>query len=109
MGTEDIAFDRLGQIDTLANRLERQRLDHELAAVMKDVVADSRRSSPTERRGVLPERPAAAPAPAGTGWREPPPLRLPPGQDLIERMVNAALPHGPGHRRKPDDEPPKAA
>ena len=33
--------------------------------------------------------------PAGRGgWVEPAPLALPAGQDLIERMANAALPHG---------------
>ena len=29
-----------------------------------------------------------------SGWAEPKPTGLPPGQDLIEGMVNAALPHG---------------
>jgi hypothetical protein len=72
---------------------------------MRDVVADSRRSAPNDRRGVLPSTPTAsqpASGPAGSGWRDQAPLTLPPGQALIERMVNAALPHGPGHRRKPD-------
>jgi hypothetical protein len=33
-------------------------------------------------------------APLARGWAEPPPLALPAGQDAIERMTNAALPHG---------------
>jgi hypothetical protein len=81
--------------------------DVALEIAVQGLVADARRSSPIDRPGVLP--PTSAPAPGGYGWRSEIPLSLPPGQDLIERMVNAALPPGPGHRRKPDDEPPKAA
>jgi hypothetical protein len=36
----------------------------------------------------------------GRGWVDPGPLELPPGQDAIERLVNAALPHGPGSKAK---------
>jgi len=36
----------------------------------------------------------------GTGWIEPAPLSPPPGQDVIERMVNAALPHSPKAKEK---------
>jgi hypothetical protein len=35
----------------------------------------------------------------GTGWQDEIPLREPPGQDLIERLTNTALPHGPLHGR----------
>ena len=34
------------------------------------------------------------------GWADEVPLRLTPGQDVIERLVNAELPHGPEHGRK---------
>jgi hypothetical protein len=43
-----------------------------------------------------------APQPSSTpGWVEPTPLGPPPGIDLIDRGVNAALPHGPEWGKKP--------
>jgi hypothetical protein len=109
MSTENIAFARLGQIETLEEHAKRQREDRALCTVMADVVADARRSAPHDRPGFVP--PAAAPG-RGNGWRTAPALEMPGGeatQRLIERLCNALLPHGPAHGRKPDDEPPKAA
>jgi hypothetical protein len=56
--------------------------------------ADARRSNPNA------VQPVAKVGPKGTGWVDPRPLALPPGQRPIERLVNAALPHGPEHGRK---------
>jgi hypothetical protein len=109
MSTENVAFARLGQIETLEEHAKRQREDRALRAVMADVVADARRSAPFDRPGFVP--PAAAPG-RGNGWRTAPALEMPGGdrtQRLIEQLCNALLPHGPAHGRKPDDEPPKAA
>jgi hypothetical protein len=41
-----------------------------------------------------------------TGWRDPGPLSVPTGQDVIERLVNAALPHSSESplRKKPGEE-----
>ena len=40
--------------------------------------------------------PQVVTAGSGRGWQEEKPLAAPPGQDAIERLVNAALPHGAG-------------
>jgi hypothetical protein len=96
--TSNLAFDRLGAIEMLEERIKRERQDRELRAAMVGVIEDARRSSPIERRGILPP---ASSAPAG---RAPEPterrLEMPPGQDLIERLVNAYQPHGPAHGGK---------
>jgi hypothetical protein len=39
---------------------------------------------------------------AGRGWAEPRPITSPPGQEAIERLVNAALPHGPQFKSAAD-------
>jgi hypothetical protein len=61
---------------------------------------------PTGRPGMIPssQQPSdvRAPQPSSTpGWVEPTPLGPPPGIDLIDRGVNAALPHGPEWGKKP--------
>jgi hypothetical protein len=38
----------------------------------------------------------------GRGWAEPRPITSPPGQEAIERLVNAALPHGPQFKSAAD-------
>jgi hypothetical protein len=98
--TSNLAFDRLGAIEMLEERIKRERQDRELRAVMRDVVADARRSSPIERRGVLPP---SSSAPAASPPREPTerPLEMPGGaatQRLIEQMCDAMLPHGRPNR-----------
>jgi len=93
MSTENVAFMRLGQIETGAQRLEREHRDLELRAAMVGVIADARRSAPLDRPGFAP----AAPATPGNGWRTAPPLEMPGGvtsQRIIEQMCDAML--GPG-------------
>jgi hypothetical protein len=56
--------------------------------------------APTSAQGMIPSshQPVSggrASAGDGTGYVEPRPLSPPPGIDLIDRAVNAALPHGP--------------
>jgi hypothetical protein len=34
-----------------------------------------------------------------TGWQKERPLELPPGQDIIQRLCDQALPHGPGFKK----------
>jgi hypothetical protein len=63
--------------------------------MLRDIVHDNR--APTGRPGMIPQQSdARAPVPSPTpGWVDPTPLRPPPGIELIDRAVNAALPHGP--------------
>jgi hypothetical protein len=94
MSTENVAFMRLGQIETGAQRLERERRDLELRAAMVGVIADARRSAPLDRPGFAP--PAQAPG-SRNGWRTAPPLEMPGGdrsQRIIEQLCDAML--GPG-------------
>src|ERR1700747_781227 len=55
---------------------------------MFDVMRDARRSNPNAL--AVPEKAV----PQGSGWQPQRPLEMPPGQRLIEGLVNAALPHG---------------
>jgi hypothetical protein len=41
---------------------------------------------------------------ARKGWAPERPLELPPGQDVIERLCDQLLPHGPGFRKKPEGQ-----
>jgi hypothetical protein len=73
---------------------------HDLVAAeprgfMQGVLRDAR--APTGRPGMIPqEQMSNARAPSPTpGWVDPTPLGPPPGIGLIDRAVNAALPHGP--------------
>jgi hypothetical protein len=58
---------------------------------------------PIGRPGMIPEQPTSGGSPRptagdGTGWIDPVPVGVAGGtrtQELIERMTNAALPHGP--------------
>jgi hypothetical protein len=64
------------------------------------VLADARRSNPNALSAPPRVTVAGAPTvvtarggePVGRGWEEPLPLTLPPGQRIIEGLVNAALP-----------------
>jgi hypothetical protein len=38
------------------------------------------------------------------GWATERPLELPPGQDVIERLCDQLLPHGPAFRKKPEGQ-----
>jgi hypothetical protein len=44
--------------------------------------------------GYAPEPERREPVRRGTGWVDPGPLANPPGQEVIERLTNAMLPHG---------------
>jgi hypothetical protein len=76
------------------------------AADRADLLQQARR--PSGRPGMIPNQPTTSSAPAnvpgsGTGWQEPVPISVPGGtrtQELIERQVNAALPHGPEWGKK---------
>jgi hypothetical protein len=103
MSTDDIAVSRLGfgMAQPSAGEAEdAARLQAGIDATMRSVIAD--RYDPTRREpsptvgvvGAVPVAPAS-PLVRGTGWADPRPLALPPGQDAIERLVDAALPHGP--------------
>jgi hypothetical protein len=63
--------------------------------MMREIVRDHRHATVP----VSMTKPAeAAPMPMNkTGWRESAPLEPPPGQDLIEGLVNAEVPHGPAN------------
>jgi hypothetical protein len=108
MSTEDVAFAMLGNIETAEQLIERLRRNRELGAVMRDVVADARRTSPVSYPGwgrpasEDAQRAAALAAPAtpvapGTGWVEARPLEVPGGataQAAIEAMAHVFQPHG---------------
>lgn len=69
--------------------------------LLKGVRGDAR--APTGRPGMIPSshQPTDVRAPSSTpGWVEPTPLGPQPGIDLIDRGVNAALPHGPEWGKK---------
>jgi hypothetical protein len=65
--------------------------------LLRGVRGDAR--APTGRPGMIPDsQQPASPRPSagdGTGWAREIPLGPQPGIDLIDRGVNAALPHGP--------------
>lgn len=101
---------------------DRARAQREIDATMREVIATanynptSREPMPTVKVvGAVPVKDRFAPdivpaAPVrGSGWVEPKPLAPPPGQDAIERLVNAALPHGPKPAPAKPTEPTDAA
>jgi hypothetical protein len=75
----------------------RDLVNGEPIGFMQGVLRDNR--APTGRPGMIPQEQvsgARAPVPSPTpGWVDPTPLGPPPGIELIDRAVNAALPHGP--------------
>jgi hypothetical protein len=77
---------------------ENLRIQAGIDATMRDVIANRARplpSSPTVTVVGAPRVVTAGDPPRGTGWVDPRPLAPPPGQEAIERLVNAVLPHGP--------------
>jgi hypothetical protein len=60
---------------------------------------------PTGRPGMIPTNPQTSVGSGEpvnkSGWRDATPIGPPPGIDLIDRAVNAALPHGPEWGKKP--------
>jgi hypothetical protein len=72
-----------------------------ISATMADVIRHDARHNPNALSAPATVVPVGAQrVEAVDGWAEQRPLRLPPGQDVIERLVNAELPHGPEHGRK---------
>jgi hypothetical protein len=66
---------------------------------MAGVLRDNRRG-PTSPTGMIPNSGRSAGDGVGgaankSGWRDATPIGPPPGIELIDRAVNAALPHGP--------------
>jgi hypothetical protein len=71
----------------------------------RGAVRDARRRNPNALDPPVKVRVEGAPrvidGPQPTpGWYEPKPLASPPGQEAIERLVQDALPHGPGSKAK---------
>jgi hypothetical protein len=67
-------------------------------ATVQGIIRDNR-NAPTGPTGAIPRSEKVSDPDAGaantTGWVDPRPLGPQPGIDLIDRGVNAALPHGP--------------
>jgi len=64
--------------------------------IVKGIVQD--RHAPTSATGMIPRSQSSGgpgPSAGSGGYVDPRPLSPPPGIDLIDRAVNAALPHGP--------------
>ena len=72
------------------------------AADCADLRQQARR--PSGRPGMIPAQPTSSnrdmPDSNKSGWRDATPIGPPPGIDLIDRGVNAALPHGPEWGKK---------
>ena len=99
-------YDRWSQAD-MPGAEENRRIQAGIDAVMRDIISDPRKNPtampPSETVTVV-GAPKVVTA-SERGWAEQAPLALPPGQDLIERLVNAALPHGPKFGQKADAVP----
>ena len=61
--------------------------------IVRGIVQD--RHAPTSAGGMIPSRADVREKSSTPGYVDPRPLGPPPGIDLIDRAVNAALPHGP--------------
>jgi hypothetical protein len=100
LSTEEIAILNMARVNPAELR-EQLRKQLEIMQAMQGVVADARRSNPNAYGPPNKAIPAGAPMvveagetrPRGTGWRDPIPFQQPPGQDIIKRLVNTALPH----------------
>ena len=92
-----------------ARPLTEAEIQRGIDATMREVVGRDARHNPNRLNPPATVKVANAPevvtAGEGRGWVEPKPLAAPPGQDAIERLVNAALPHGAASplRRRPDE------
>jgi hypothetical protein len=108
MSMEDIAVSRMsfGLAQPSAGEAEdAARISAGIDATMREVIASARhnpnRIDAPAKVGVAGAVLVVAGAPLagrGTGWAEPRPMAGPPGQEAIERLVKAALPHGPGSK-----------
>jgi hypothetical protein len=107
MSTGDIAVSRLGfglAQPTAGEAEDAARIQRGIDQAMSAVIAGARynpeRIDPPPKVGVVGAVPLSSGEPLvrGTGWAAERPLALPPGQDAIERLTNALLPHGPGSK-----------
>jgi hypothetical protein len=93
-------YDRWSHAD-MPGAEENRRIQAGIDAVMRDIIADPRKDPtampPSERVTVVgaPQVTTAFEPEIGRGWQRERPITCPPGQDAIERLVNAALPPGP--------------
>jgi hypothetical protein len=80
----------------------REMAQHPCNQVMRGVIQD--RHAPTGRPGMIPSSGSGGPPSSSKsstpGWVDPRPLGPQPGIDLIDKGVNAALPHGPEWGKK---------
>jgi hypothetical protein len=100
MSTEAIAFANLGRALARKPTEEEREIQRGIDATIRAVAADRynpvhQPASPTVtvQSGVQTKQ-ANELLVRPKGWVEPVPLAVPPGQDAIERLANAALPHG---------------
>jgi hypothetical protein len=83
---------------------ESLRIQHEISQVMSDVInRDARHNVHDRPNPYLKEEKLPAKSPASAGER---PLTQPPGIEIIDRLCDAMLPHGPESkaREKPKGE-----
>lgn len=102
MSTVEIGLARMAF--GLAQRSDGEALDNEqtqvgIDATMREVIGaasyNPNHFEPPSKVTVAGAVPVVeAGSPRRNGWAEPAPLRPPPGQEIIERLVNAAFPPG---------------
>ena len=81
---------------------EERRIQAGISATMAEVIKHDARHNVHDRPSILPSDAKPMGSVGSTnGWRDAAPLAPPPGQDLIERLVDTALPHGPLSGLKP--------
>lgn len=100
--SEEIAFRGLANFRQPTEAEIQRGID----AAMADVIRRDARHNPNALDPPARVQVVGAPtvvdadSPRQRGWVDPKPLEPPPGQDVIERLVNAALPHGPESKAK---------
>lgn len=98
--TGEIGLSRIGAMGpSLPEQLADFFKQIEIQRVMGDVLRDARYNP--EPRSMAEPGPKGPESKARNGWRPETPITSPPGQDLIERMTNQALPHGVGNSQNP--------
>jgi hypothetical protein len=86
-------YERWSHADTPSSA-EDLRIQLEIARTMRAMLA--KETSVPEPSSILPkEDRVVAPSKSKNGWLELEPARPPAGQDLIQALTDAALPHGP--------------
>lgn len=95
-GSEEIALTRMFR--SAGPTAEELAIQAGISATMRAVITRDARHNPNALSAPVTVRPIGAEpvvtAGSRNGWADEIPLRLPPGQDVIERLVNAELPHG---------------